>query len=128
MASTNVLNSSRQAEYRKLPAVDALLRTPELALLVAEMDDAAVTAAARAALADARRAISAGRTAPTPDLWPQLVAQHLEEIAAPSLRPVLNATGVIIHTNLGRAPLLSAAALAAMQRHRPPATATWSTT
>jgi L-seryl-tRNA(Ser) seleniumtransferase len=115
MASTNVLNSSRQAEYRKLPAVDALLRTPELALLVAEMDDAAVTAAARAALADARRAISAGRTAPTPDLWPQLVAQHLEEIAAPSLRPVINATGVIIHTNLGRAPL-SAAALAAVQR------------
>jgi L-seryl-tRNA(Ser) seleniumtransferase len=107
--------ADRQAEYRKLPAVDALLRTPELALLVAEMDDAAVTAAARAALADARRAINTGRAAPASDLWPQLVAQHLEEIAAPSLRPVLNATGVIIHTNLGRAPL-SAAALAAMQR------------
>jgi L-seryl-tRNA(Ser) seleniumtransferase len=115
MSTTNATVSDRQAEYRKLPAVDALLRTPELNSLAAEVGDAALAEAARAVLADARRAIAEGGVAPTIDVWPRLVQQHLEEAASPSLRPVINATGVIIHTNLGRAPL-SAAALAAVQR------------
>lgn len=107
--------ADRQSEYRKLPAVDALLRTPEFVLLAAEVGDAALADAVRTVLADARRAINAGETAPAPDAWLRLVSQHLESTTAPSLRPVINATGVIIHTNLGRAPL-SAAALEAVQR------------
>ena len=106
---------NHQSEYRKLPAVDALLRTPEIALLLAEQGEQVVTAAVRAALAAARTAIGAGGDAPPPAAWPHLVMQHLAETTTPSLRPVINATGVIIHTNLGRAPL-SAAALEAMQR------------
>jgi len=105
----------RSIEYRKLPAVDALLRTPELALLAAEMGDAAVTAAVRTALAGARLAIAGGGAAPPHAAWPELVRQHLDAVSVASLRPVINATGVIIHTNLGRAPL-SAAALDAVQR------------
>lgn len=108
-------SSDRQTEYRKLPAVDALLRTPELALLAAEVGDAMLAEAVRTALADARRAIAEGGAAPTSDAWPLMVQQKLEESTASLLRPVINATGVIIHTNLGRAPL-SSAALAAMQR------------
>lgn len=105
----------RQAEYRKLPSVDALLRMPEIALLLAEEGEHAVTAAVRAALASARTAIGAGVRAPASSAWPQLVMQHLAAATTPSLRPVINATGVIIHTNLGRAPL-SAAAVEAVQR------------
>lgn len=115
MSTTNATVSDRQAEYRKLPAVDAVLRTPELTQLAATVGDAMLAEAVRAVLTNARRAIAEGGVAPPSDAWPRLVQQHLEEVTAPSLRPVINATGVIIHTNLGRAPL-SAAALAAVQR------------
>ncbi|MFO7631449.1 MAG: L-seryl-tRNA(Sec) selenium transferase [Caldilinea sp.] len=115
MCTLNDAISDHQSEYRKLPAVDALLRTPQIALLAAEIGDAVLAEAVRAMLADARRAITAGGIAPPATAWPDLVRCHLEEATAPSLRPVINATGVIVHTNLGRAPL-SAAALDAVQR------------
>lgn len=107
-------NLNRQAEYRKLPAVDALLRSPELTLLAAEVGVEAVTEAVRTALAEARRRIASGESAPPPEAWVHLVQMHMEQLGASSLRPVINATGVIIHTNLGRAPL-SAAALEAVR-------------
>ena len=103
-----------QAEYRKLPAVDALLHQPVVQLLAASYGETSVTAAVRAVLAGARESIAAGTSAPTPDAWPELIQAHLDAADRPSLRPVINATGVIIHTNLGRAPL-SEAALAAVQ-------------
>jgi L-seryl-tRNA(Ser) seleniumtransferase len=89
---------------RDLPSVDELVRDERLA---AE-PHALVVEAARTALDRARSEIKAGRE-PGP-----LVDAVLEELARarrPSLRRVLNATGVLVHTNLGRAPL-SAAALA----------------
>lgn len=98
--------------FRHLPSVDAVIRA-----VCAEQPDAPrelIRDAARAVLAQARAAIAAG--SPPPDL-PALVAAVRAELAAsfaPSLRPLINATGVIIQTNLGRAPL-SAAARAAMQ-------------
>lgn len=101
------------AEFRKLPAVDALLRMPEIAHAAAGYGQAPVTAALRALLAEARAAISQGAAAPDAHAWPHRLAAALERAGAPSLRPVINATGVIIHTNLGRAPL-SAAARAAV--------------
>jgi len=106
--------ADRQAEYRKLPAVDALLRLPAVALLAAEYGDAATTASVRAVLAAARAAIAAGADAPAADTWEERVQAHLTATDAPSLRPAINATGVILHTNLGRAAL-SPAALAAVQ-------------
>jgi len=87
---------------RNLPSVDRLLADPRLA---AEPHALAVEAA-RAALARAREAIRAGREPGDP------VEACLAELAAarrPSLRRVLNATGVLVHTNLGRAPLAAAA-------------------
>ncbi|MCW5844616.1 MAG: L-seryl-tRNA(Sec) selenium transferase [Caldilinea sp.] len=106
--------ADRQSEYRKLPAVDVLLRLPAVALLAAEHGDAALTTGVRAVLAAARTAIAAGDPAPAADAWAALVLTHLAAADVPSLRPVINATGVIVHTNLGRAPL-SPAALAAVQ-------------
>ena len=101
------------AALRSLPAVDALLRTLDVAALIDVHGVDATTAAARATIADARAAILAGQPAPGDEAWPVRVAARLEQDDAPSLFPVVNATGVIIHTNLGRAPL-SAAALAAI--------------
>lgn len=98
-----------QAQYRLLPAVDALLRAPALLLLAAEVGAENVTEAARAVLAQARATIADGGPAPDAGQLAQWVAAFLHEQEQPSLRPVVNATGVIIHTNLGRAPLSSAA-------------------
>ena len=89
-------------ELRNLPAVDELLRDPRLA---GEPHGLAV-AAARAALAAAREAILAGQE---PDDLATAAAVALAEARAARLRRAVNATGVIVHTNLGRAPLAAAA-------------------
>ncbi|HEX7525482.1 MAG TPA: L-seryl-tRNA(Sec) selenium transferase, partial [Gaiellaceae bacterium] len=80
-------------ELRDLPSVDELARG---------LDDPLAVDAARAVLDRAREEIRAG--ADPGDLGERLAAE-LRAVRAPSLRRVLNATGVIVHTNLGRAPL-----------------------
>jgi L-seryl-tRNA(Ser) seleniumtransferase len=96
-----------RARLRALPAVDRL---------AAALDDGATpaeaVAAARAVL-DARRAELHAGAGDDPDLVARARAQ-----LAPSLRRVLNATGVVLHTNLGRAPLAEAAADAAADAAR----------
>ncbi|MCB0147818.1 MAG: L-seryl-tRNA(Sec) selenium transferase, partial [Caldilineaceae bacterium] len=82
--------ADRQSEYRKLPAVDVLLRLPAVALLAAEYGDAAVTTGVRAVLAAARTAIAAGDPAPAAEAWAALVQTHLAAADVPSLRPVIN--------------------------------------
>lgn len=104
-----------QHEYRKLPAVDAVLRTPEAAALTDAYGPDLVAATLRQLLDAARDAIRRGGCAPDPDAWPDRLAASLEAAFQPTLRPVINASGVIVHTNLGRAPL-SAAALDAVRR------------
>lgn len=105
-------STSPQAEYRKLPAVDTLLQLPEIGLLAAYFGQAQVTTTLRNTLASARQQIAAGASAPTVAQLVTLVQGQLTERTQPSLRPVINATGVIIHTNLGRAPLSEAACAA----------------
>ena len=84
---------------RRLPSVDALLRTPELLRLAGEHGRAPTLRAARTALAEARSG-----ALPTD---PGELTGRIERLlsAPPSLRETINATGVIVHTNLGRAPL-----------------------
>jgi len=100
--------------YRELPSVDELLRTPDVAALVADHGLAAVTDAARAVLARLRQEISSGLL-DRPALQTALggvkeaIEKQLRQALSYSLRPVINATGVILHTNLGRAPLPDAA-------------------
>ncbi len=109
------LASNVESEYRRLPALDALLRRAEVALLVAELGVGreAVAEAARALLGEARAAIAGGAAAPAEAWWPAALAARLQEQEQPALRRVINATGVILHTNLGRAPLSRAALHAA---------------
>ena len=102
-----------EQELRRLPSVDRLLQEEATALLVARWGHELVVEAAREALAEAREAIRAGQACPPPDNLAGEVEQRLAARLRPTLRPVVNATGVIIHTNLGRAPL-SAEARAAM--------------
>lgn len=92
---------------RTLPAVERLLGEPALAPLVALAGRPAVVAAARTALARAR----ASGPPPGGD-WVAEVEREVARAIRPTLRPVLNATGVVIHTNLGRAPLAGEAVAA----------------
>ncbi len=107
------------SSYRRLPSVDKLLGVESLRVAASVLGIGVVAAAAKEELAGRRDAISGGRQ---PDTALDLVAAATLERAYASLRaslqPVINATGVIIHTNLGRAPLSSAAieAMAAVSR------------
>jgi L-seryl-tRNA(Ser) seleniumtransferase len=91
---------------RELPSVDELAGSPGLEALVELHGRPLVVAAARVALERAREDVKAGFPAG------DLVARTAGEVEArqrPSLQRVLNATGVVVHTNLGRAPLAEAA-------------------
>jgi L-seryl-tRNA(Ser) seleniumtransferase len=97
---------------RLLPSVDQALQRPEVQALVDAHGRPAVLRALRAALDDLRR-----RATESPDGLDEAVSGLATEVAArveaagrPSLRRVLNATGVVVHTNLGRAPLSPEAA------------------
>ena len=87
---------------RALPSVDRLLSDERLA----EQSHELAVAAARVVLERAREEIRAGRQ---PGPLVDAVLEELASVRRPSLRRVLNATGVLIHTNLGRAPLADAA-------------------
>jgi len=100
--------------YRKLPSVDEVLRLPAVAAQLDREGHALVTEAARNVLARMRDEIKAGRLdekgiALAIDGIADAVGRELRRSLEPSLRRVINATGVILHTNLGRAPLSNAA-------------------
>jgi len=90
---------------RRLPAVDGLLAEPEVAALAAAHPRSLLVRAVRETVEAAR---TNGGAVPQ-EGWPAAIRARLERLAAPSLGPVINATGVVLHTNLGRAPLARAA-------------------
>ena len=105
---------SKQELYRKLPSVDELVRSPGLASLIANDGSVAVTDAARLVLAKLRREVASGNLdAAGVELAvsgiPEAIQRQLRQSLSYSLCPVINATGVILHTNLGRAPLAATA-------------------
>jgi L-seryl-tRNA(Ser) seleniumtransferase len=109
------MKSAAKSElFRELPAVDEVVRLPEVARLAAEHGASAATDAARAVLARLRQEISSGLL-DSSGLALALgglggaIEARLGETLGYSLRAVINATGVILHTNLGRAPLGQAA-------------------
>ncbi len=105
---------SKSELFRELPSVDELVRSPHLAELGAEHGVAAVIDAARAILSRLRDEIASGLLEGSAlqfalDGIDAAVEAHLRQALSYSLRRVINATGVILHTNLGRAPLAEAA-------------------
>src|SRR5215218_9171237 len=98
---------------RRLPRMDALLEHPELVARAATLGRGTVLGAAREALEAGRRAVAGGGAVPGVEELAARVAGELDGLWARRTRGVVNATGVVLHTNLGRAPL-SAAARAAV--------------
>lgn len=95
--------------YRSLPSIGALLDDPRLAAL----PRALALRAAREVVAEARARIGAGGEAGA-DLGAEALARA-RRLGAPRLRRVINATGVVLHTNLGRAPLAPEAVEAVLE-------------
>jgi L-seryl-tRNA(Ser) seleniumtransferase len=102
-------SSPRTELLRKIPSVDELLLQPRLAALASRIERQHLVELTRSVLASVRARIAAGEElhplAVEPDHLLSAIAAEVEQLFAPSLRPVINATGVILHTNLGRAPL-----------------------
>lgn len=98
---------------RQIPSVDELLLQPRLATLAERVDRNLIMEITRAALSDLRERITRESALSVISLDPASVeasiAAQVERVLARSLEPVINATGVILHTNLGRAPLTAAA-------------------
>lgn len=106
---------------RELPAVDRLLKEPVIGELLEQLPRRLVLAAVQETLQGYRQKIctarGSGQFGADLDLSPARLAQEAAALAQsqvlPRLRPVINATGIVLHTNLGRAPLAAAAAEAA---------------
>jgi L-seryl-tRNA(Ser) seleniumtransferase len=111
--------TAEQADLlRQIPSVDELLTQPGLVRLAERIDRNVLVEVTRTVLAEVRRKI--GRTAIAgqspavlaaldPTSLEKRITEMVEQILSRSLQPLINATGVILHTNLGRAPLTAAA-------------------
>ena len=107
------------ALLRRLPSVDELLLRPAVAALCKSVQRDYSVQIVREVLANVRRSVISGdvtdEAAIAPETFEQKILAAVENELAPSLRPVINASGVILHTNLGRAPL-SQSVIAEIQR------------
>src|SRR5713101_857008 len=98
---------------RLLPSVEQVLQRPEVRALEARHGRPLVVSAVRGLVEEARAQAAAGDRGAVEavrDALPARLAERLERGQSPSLVPVINATGVVVHTNLGRAPLPASAA------------------
>jgi L-seryl-tRNA(Ser) seleniumtransferase len=100
--------------FQLLPSTDELLRSPEIQPLIEREGHAAASESVRTVLANLRREIADDQLDENSlrialDGVPVAVKRELRQALRYSLQPVINATGVILHTNLGRAPLAAAA-------------------
>jgi L-seryl-tRNA(Ser) seleniumtransferase len=96
-------------DFSVIPSIEQLRQRPAVRALEARFGAEATVGALRAAAAEARRALASGADAEVVGGIEQAAATQLTAAFRPSLAPVINATGVVIHTNLGRAPLAAAA-------------------
>ncbi|MFH0768105.1 MAG: L-seryl-tRNA(Sec) selenium transferase [Chloroflexota bacterium] len=92
-------------DFRRLPSVDRVLSEERLKQLESAYPHELLVSLVRQRLELERRSIAAGNPALSIDEIVEAICSQLRGLENPSLRPVINATGVILHTNLGRAPL-----------------------
>lgn len=103
-----------EKDFSRLPGVDKVLSDKRIASVTEEFPHDLIVDVIRKCLENERHAIAGGKESASLDEIVESVLSHLEDLEKPGLRPVINASGVIIHTNLGRAPL-SQEAISAMQ-------------
>lgn len=103
-----------QSQFRNLPSVDKLISDPQIQALRDEFPHEAIVDIARQYIDELRLSLSHGNQCPVFEQIRDTLLSRTTSLGKLSPRPVLNATGVIIHTNLGRSPL-SKEALAAME-------------
>jgi L-seryl-tRNA(Ser) seleniumtransferase len=115
MTAPNTAGPTPLSELRKLPKTDLLLAAAERAGLVGRLGHGPVVEAIREELEAIRKRVLGGAPCPAPEEIERALLGRLADAARGTLRPVVNATGVVVHTNLGRAPL-SADAIDAMRR------------
>ena len=103
------ISEAQAALLRRVPSVDELLLRPPLAALAMNVERGFLVEMLRQVLAELRRELTSTESANERLLEPAAlehrIATAVEHVFAPSLRPVINASGVILHTNLGRSPL-----------------------
>jgi L-seryl-tRNA(Ser) seleniumtransferase len=102
-------SGDQTALLRQMPSVDELLQLPGVVKLCLEIDRGFVVDTIRQVLSQLRREIAAGEVSAEQTISPAALEQRIvhavQQELAPSLQTVINASGVILHTNLGRAPL-----------------------
>jgi len=99
-------------DFRRLPSVEKLLAEEHIRELEAVYPHSLVVSVVRQYLAERRHLISLGDSCPSIDEMAVSIYNRVQSLGQPSLRPVINATGIILHTNLGRAPLSQEAIMA----------------
>lgn len=115
--------ASQQDTLRRIPAVDQMLLRPAVASWIACTSREFIVSEIQKLLQEVRDVIRSGPAESEPDLSPEglerVLSERLRQRLLPGLRTVINATGVILHTNLGRAPLSAAAqkSLSAFSAH-----------
>ena len=106
------LDADKAALLRQIPSVDELLHQPRLAKLSSRIPRELLVEVAREVLAGVRDEITGKRGISVIPVIPadleDVIAREVERLLSRTLQPVINATGVILHTNLGRAPLAPA--------------------
>lgn len=95
---------SNSQEFQKIPAVDKLLNYPELQLLIDQFDQKIVVFCSQKVVGDIRNEIKNGKLCPDLPSIIQSIKSELKNLTESNLKRVINATGVIVHTNLGRSP------------------------
>ena len=112
MSDSQNMSDGVRARLRAIPSVNELLAEWPVVKATGETCDAVVHAAVTAELDEERAAIRAGAAPRSKRDLASAIEWRAHRSALPSLRPAVNATGVVIHTNLGRAPLAESAAKA----------------
>jgi len=112
LSAKRTLGAEKADLLRQIPSVDELLHQPRLAKLAARIPRELLVEVAREVLSGVRDEITGNSGVSVIPVIPadlgEVIAREVERILARTLQPVINATGVILHTNLGRAPLTPA--------------------
>jgi L-seryl-tRNA(Ser) seleniumtransferase len=95
----------KKSKLASLPAVSRIISHPLLAALAKEAGGEAITHCARHAVDAARESLTKGIAAPSVEVLVQETADRVKGLQGQTLKRVINATGVMLHTNLGRAPM-----------------------